>query len=148
MLGADPTRRNHKRPLWVGTALAPLATPIAAAPLATLLEPNLYLSFSDAVLLFPFVALASIVWGYIGTILVGLPVTMLLRRFGHLSAISLCSLSIPLGAGFLVTAGQISAQSSQIQRISVEALVGASVALTLALAFCLASGITIRSPPQ
>lgn len=145
MLGTQPTHHSHKHPLWVGTAFAPLATPIAAAPLANFIEPGLYISFADAALLFPFIAIASIVWGYIGTIFIGLPTAMLLRRFGYLSTISLCSLSIPLGSAALITVGQFSARPSQIQRIPVDALVGAGIALTVALAFCLASGITIRS---
>ena len=138
-------QRNHTRSLWMGAVLAPLATPIAAVPLAVFLDPPPYSGFIDALIFSPFVAIASIIWGYLGTISIGLPTALLLQRLGHLSALLLCTASLPLGVAFWLTLRWFSPDPFQLRQSLAEAFVFAGTSLTVAVAFCLASGITIRS---
>jgi hypothetical protein len=145
---ADATiaQRSHASPLWHGALLAPLATPLAAVPLAPFLEPPPYEGcILYVVLMSPFVAIISIIYGYIGMMLVGFPTAVILRKLGYLSAPLLCTLSLPLGAAFSLVPALTSPDPVQWQSTLVASLVFGAAALTVAISFCLASGITIRS---
>ena len=137
--------RSHKRPLWLGALVGPLAAPFAAAPLASLLQPSIYVSFSDALIMFPIVAIVAVIYGYIGVAIAGLPVALLLRRFGRLSVATLCAISVPLGASLWLLSRLAATSPLQLRHAPMEAVVGGGVALAVAALFCIVCGITIRS---
>jgi len=136
---------SHKRPLWLGALVGPLAAPFAAAPLASLLKPSVYVSYSDALIMLPVVAIVAIIYAYIGMVIVGLPVALLLRRFERLSVATLCAISVPLGAALWLLCRLIATNPLQLRHAPMEAVVGGGVALAVAILFCAVSGITIRS---
>lgn len=139
----DP--RSHKRPLWLGALIGPLAAPFAAAPLAPFLDPWIYGSFIGALIMFPIVAIVAVIYGYMGVAIVGLPVALLLRKFGRLSATMLCAVSVPLGAGLWLLSRLAATSPLQLRHVPVEAFVSGIVTLAVAALFCIVSGITIRS---
>lgn len=137
----------NKRPLWIGALVGPLAAPFAAAPLALLLDPHFYVSFKDVFALFPVVAVVALVGAYAGMVALGLPTVLLLRKAGHLSAPLLCALAMPLG-GAPPAFAWITATPPGIQEALMGGMFGAGVALAVAVAFCIASGLEFRSRKQ
>ena len=139
---ANPTAPTlTQRNLRIGALVAPLVAPFAAAPLAVLIDPNIYASFLHAVFLFPFVAFVALIVAYLGMAVLGLPTILLLRKTGHLSALMLCALSVPLGASFLLVS-RLTAIEPFLAHESLRASVfGAGVALAVAVAFCIATGL-------
>lgn len=76
---------------------APLITPILAIPLVGII-PGVYTSQWDPIILLPFVAVISLVWGYLGMIFVCLPILALLKWAKKLDGIRLCFYTTTLGA--------------------------------------------------
>lgn len=136
---------THARPLWLGGLLAPLIAPVATAPLLAISQPPLYASFVDALILFPAVALAALLYGYVGMLLAGLPLALLLRRFGVLSAVRLCLLSLPAGAALWLGNRLSGGPSLAPQEALADAAIGAGVALAVAIAFCAISGVRVSA---
>ena len=130
----DAVPRMHARPLWVGIVVSPLASPFAAALLAMLVEPGIYVSVTDAALMFPIIAVASTLFSLIAMAGLGLPVVLLLRKVGWFSFFSVCATSIPLGAALWMG---LQAAEGDSTIAFVDALFGGGVALSVAIAFCL-----------
>lgn len=130
----DSVPRDHTRPLWAGVVIAPLASPFSAALLAMLVEPGIYVSVVDAALMFPIIAVTSILFSLIAMTALGLPVVLLLRKVGWFSFFSVCVTSVPIGATLWI--GLRAAEGDRTMSF-VDAVFGGGVALSVAIAFYL-----------
>lgn len=134
----------HRRPLWLGALLAPLAAPFALLVLVVLWDiasGERTMSFAAAVEVFAFALVLGLPIALVATWLLGLPLAVWLRRRGRLSLGSLCLAAAPLGAlAFVAGLAAFGARLALVAQVGAGAFVGVGVALV----FGLASGVTWR----
>jgi hypothetical protein len=118
---------------------APAITPILAVPLVGIL-PDVYTAWWDLIIFLPFVAIISLVWGYLGMIFVCAPILALLRRAKKLDAIRLCFYTTLLGGTVWTYLGAY----SELPDLARAFTVGAGCSFGVCAFFCLLSGISIR----
>lgn len=132
--GETPGERGHRRSLILGALLAPLIAPLSALAMSLLLAREL-------VGYFPVVAVIALAGAYLAMLVVGLPSAILLRRAGRLSVRLLCITAAVAGAMLTVGLGvpvtRLAVPLAQLK----QAAFGAGVAVPVALAFCVLSGI-------
>lgn len=122
---------------------APLVTPVLAVPLAAFL-PNLYSNEFDLLVVGPFVAIFSLIYGYLGMIFVCLPVILVLRYLRKLNSVTLYVLTTAIGATvFALLFHDLS--GPEPNGFWAVFAVGAGCSFGVTTFFCLLSGITIRS---
>ena len=142
-------RSQHSRPLWVGLLASTLFVPTIMATLQSLSSTRLMV---PPILIFIF---GTIIAGS-ATLLIALPLSLWLRKRGHLNAIVLCSLGIVIGAAINSGHAFDSSYCPQMndkalamwiaRQAAIQAILpGAIFGLISAAIFCLGAGITIRS---
>lgn len=129
--------------LMRGALIAPLATPIAAIPLIWV-EALTGVPWKPGYLvgMLPLIFTASViavVVGYAAMCIVGLPVAWVLRRFGILSSVTLCGLTVPFGAALLPSLGVL-----VVVPMSAQIVGGGFAALAMGLLFCKVNRIRFR----
>ena len=121
---------------------APLVTPILAI-VSTALLPGVYSTELDILIALPIIVVLSLIYGYLGMLLVCLPIMMLLRRIGRLNLILLCFLTAIGGAtiwAIWCAYGWGPAFSPARQFV-----LGFICSLGTSALFCFLGGITVRS---
>ena len=116
---------------------APLITPVLAIPLAAFL-PGMYASEIDILITLPFVVVVSLIYGYIGMLLVCLPVMLILHALKRLNTLTLCLVTTLVG-GILWTALMRGGPGSASLPLSF--LVGATCSLGVTVFFCVLGGL-------
>ena len=133
----------HRRPLWLGALLAPLAAPFALT--ALVLAPDAVdgkpMKFKAAVELLALVSAFGLPMAIAGVWLLGLPYACWLRRRGTLSIAALCLGAIPLGAVVFVAGLYLIGGRMSVPAVSG---MGAVIGVAVAVAFGLVSGIAWR----
>ena len=124
---------------------APLITPVLAIPLAALL-PGMYANEVDTLVALPLVVIFSLVYGYIGMVIVCLPVMLILRALKKLNTLTLCLATTVIGAG-LWTALMYGAPASTRLPVSVVMLTGAGCSLGVTAFFCVLGGLAFLRKP-
>ena len=134
----------HRRPLWLGALLAPLAAPFALLALILgwdFASGERSLSFVAAVEILAFALVLGLPIAICATWLLGLPLAAWLRRRGSLSLRSLCIAAAPLGAfAFVAGMAAFGARLALAAQLAAGAFIGVAVALT----FGLVSGLAWR----
>ena len=139
-----------QRPLWLGTLFAPLAAPIAYSIGTVVSSGDSSLKIGDVgvVIIFCF-AIATPV-SYLGSVLLGLPLALILKSRRALSFRN-CLIS-GIGAGGLTfiafciaTAGPFAQDYPQLSDLSMWFVVGAGLGASVAIAFALIIGIPLRT---
>lgn len=121
---------------------SPLVTPLAAIPM-TALTMGIYADSVDLLIKLPFVTMAALGYGYLGMILICLPIMMLLRRLDALDAIRLCLCTTIVGAlawAGVSSSGREPGSLPLLADLSTGAVCGVAVCMT----FCLLRGIPFR----
>lgn len=122
---------------------APLITPILAIPLVALL-PGIYNNEIDLLITLPFVIIISLLYGYLGMVLICLPVMLLLRFLKRLNALSLCLCTAVIGASvWTLLFGDMPGPNATLLLRTF--LTGFGCSLGVSAFFCVLGGITIRS---
>ncbi len=122
---------------------APLITPILAIPLVALL-PGIYNNELEFLILIPFVAFFSLLYGYLGMLLVCLPIILLLRFLERLDATRLCFFTTVVGGGVWAWLFQDSPGPEPATYLA-KFIVGAGCSLGVSAFFCLLAGISIHA---
>jgi hypothetical protein len=139
----DSAAPLHRRPLWLGALLAPLAAPFALLVLVFAFDAieGRLMHLDAAIEIFAFAFALGLPIAVAGMWLLGLPCAVWLRRRGALSIGRLCLVAAPLGALALVL-GMYAIGG----RIALPAMIGigAAVAVAMALAFGLVCGVAWR----
>lgn len=140
----------QKRPLWVGFSLAPLGAPLAYLAWAlffftdTTPKHEATETFIPALLVF---TLAS----YIASLVAGVPLVLILKRFKKLSFGWITVPAVLLGGAmfttvfFLLLATGATIKGSVWREIALFFGVGGAYGFTVAAAFCVLVGITLPS---
>ena len=123
--------------------IAPFVAPLAAVLLLPLTDP--FFSIEGVILFFPFIFLFSLIYAYVGVWFFGVPAAILLARWHVLSAIPMYLVAVLTGEilGFLPQLIASQAVLTVRQGASKAVLCG-GVALTVAVLFCVLSGIPLR----
>ena len=129
---------GHRRPLWFGALVAPLAAPFALLALLVLRDVasgGRMMSLAAAVEVFAFALAFGLPIAVVATWLAGLPLAAWLRRRGRLSLRNLCLVAAPFGAlAFVAGLAALGARLALVAQVAAGALVGIAVALVFGLA--------------
>lgn len=139
---------SHQRPLWVGVLLAP---PLAHAFVLLVIAVGhaIVEGLADTggvALAIGIVLFFGLVISYAMTCAIGLPLILLLRRKGRLTARHVCTGAALIGAVPL-SAIAVAEGASWSQGL-MYAAIGAGFGVTTAICFCLTAGIAMRSRPS
>ena len=141
---------QHQRPLWIGLTLS-VAIPVLI-PSIPLLVASLFTPGTLFIALV--VGIFALILSTLSTLLIALPLVLLLRKFGHLSAIYVCLAATLVGAAAMgYTTFSLSAfpqlDNTEALKKGLNGLVaGAAFGLTSGLGLSFGSGIPFRRKPS
>ena len=124
--------------LWQSAAIAPIATPVFAIPLISLL-PGLYTSADDFFLVVPIAFFVSFLFGYLGMFLICVPIAATLTHFGKLNAIRVCMYTTIAGAAAWTTI--FWDRGERLDSLIPHIAVGGGCSLGVSLVFCIVGGV-------
>lgn len=116
---------------------APLICPVLAIPLAAFL-PGMYANEIDLLIALPLVVIASLVYGYLGMLVVCLPVMLILRALKRLNTLTLCSVTTLIGA--VLWTGLMHGAPKPIS-LPLALLIGGACSLGVTAFFCALGGL-------
>lgn len=136
--------KRYQRPILLGALIAPLIAPLAAAPAALLIQPDIYGSFAGALILFPFVAIFSILFSYAATLFFGIPAFLVLSMRYQPTSFAVTILGAGIGAALWAGLSLKNAQVSSGD-LPATAAFGAIVGGVVAFAFSCVCEPIVRS---
>ncbi len=138
------TLPSHQRPLWLGVLLAP---PLAHAFVLFVIAVGHAIfeglkDTGDFALAIGIVLFFGLAISYAMTCAIGLPLILLLRRNGRLTAARLCTGAALIGAVPLTAIA--AAEGASWSQSLIYVAIGAGFGVITAVCFCLAAGIAMR----
>ncbi|HEY6124266.1 MAG TPA: hypothetical protein VIV63_06420 [Steroidobacteraceae bacterium] len=138
----------HTHPLWFAALVAAVSAPLAYWIVLAAIE--LWIgggSISDVIMrTLGMVAMIGVPVSIIAMFVFGYPLALLLRKLGTLSALSLCTGAVVIGAAFAAGIAKMFFPTNPVDVVT--PLLGAATGLFAGIVFCLVAGIRFRRSPR